>query len=101
MPSGSSTLWLGPATKPSSDIEIWKRSFDMIHPHLSGATSAERSRASKDRERALDHPECRDRADAVRCRARPPVGRPHGGAANEPVHREHGRDERELANLDA
>ena len=29
IPRGLSTLWLGPATKPSSDIEILKRSFDM------------------------------------------------------------------------
>ena len=32
MPSGLSTLWLGPATKPSSDIEILKRSFDKVNP---------------------------------------------------------------------
>src|SRR5262249_28080932 len=30
IPIGSSTLWLGPATKPSSDIEILKRSLDKI-----------------------------------------------------------------------
>jgi hypothetical protein len=29
-PSGSSTLWLGPATNPSSDIEIRKRSLDTV-----------------------------------------------------------------------
>ncbi len=28
MPSGLSRLWLGPATNPSSDIEILKRSLD-------------------------------------------------------------------------
>jgi hypothetical protein len=28
IPSGLSTLWLGPATNPSSDIEILKRSLD-------------------------------------------------------------------------
>ena len=33
IPSGLSTLWSGPATKPSSDIEILKRSLDM--PYLS------------------------------------------------------------------
>jgi hypothetical protein len=27
MPSGLSTLWSGPATKPSSDMEILKRSL--------------------------------------------------------------------------
>src|SRR2546428_11456909 len=32
IPSGLSTLWLGPATKPSSDIEILKRSFDTSGP---------------------------------------------------------------------
>jgi hypothetical protein len=31
IPSGFSTLWLGPATKPPSDIEILKRSLDMSH----------------------------------------------------------------------
>ena len=34
-PSGSSTLWLGPATKPSSDIEILNRTlgtFNLLHP---------------------------------------------------------------------
>src|SRR5258706_1983050 len=29
IPSGFSRLWLGPATNPSSDIEIFRRSFDM------------------------------------------------------------------------
>src|SRR5689334_15146318 len=31
IPSGFSTLWPGPATKPSSDIEILKRSLDKGH----------------------------------------------------------------------
>jgi hypothetical protein len=31
IPSGFSTLWRGPATKPSNDIEILKRSFDKCY----------------------------------------------------------------------
>ena len=30
IPSGLSTLWPGPATKPSSDIEILKRTLDTL-----------------------------------------------------------------------
>jgi hypothetical protein len=31
IPRGLSTLWLGPATNPSSDIEILKRSLDTFY----------------------------------------------------------------------
>jgi hypothetical protein len=31
MPRGFSTLWLGPATKPSSDNAIMKRSLGMFY----------------------------------------------------------------------
>src|SRR5882672_3049755 len=37
IPSGLSTLWLGPATKPSSDIEILKRSLDTHPPPIHAA----------------------------------------------------------------
>ena len=34
-PSGFSSLWFGPAMKPSSDIEIWNLSLDTVPPWLS------------------------------------------------------------------
>src|SRR5687767_10100141 len=34
MPSGCSTLWAGPATKPSRDIEILKRTLDIFQNKL-------------------------------------------------------------------
>src|SRR5712691_4557415 len=40
IPRGLSTLWRGPATKPSSDIEIWKRSLDTWYLALKQAPAA-------------------------------------------------------------
>ena len=68
MPSGFSTLCCGPATKPSSDIEILKRSFVMLAP--SGVASVS-SAAADSTARSLASTRARCRARRGRsCRRR-------------------------------
>src|SRR4051795_3051906 len=50
LPSGSSRLWSGPATKPSSDIDMWQVVSDMADLLV---------RAARDRGRSPAEPHCR------------------------------------------